>query len=227
MDTAAISERFFAQSPYAGFDPTPWPLDLQGWNSEHPLLGAAVRRIRPRLMVEVGTWKGASAIHLAEQAKRAGIATTLICVDTWLGSAGVYIRRDDTFDALRPRNGYPRLYYQFLANVLHSGHDDVIVPLPQTSDNAAQILRAFGLKPQLVHLDASHDYLSVRNDLLNYFDLLTGDGVLVGDDYAPAIWPGVVQAVDEFARERGLQPLIDGEKFVLARGEGAVLGIGA
>ena len=33
-------------------------------------------------------------------------------------------------------HGYPQLYFQFLANVLHTGMDDVIVPLPQYRSSA-------------------------------------------------------------------------------------------
>ena len=46
----------------------------------------------------------------------------------------------------------------------------------------------------LVMLDASHDYDSIRDDIAAWWPKVKQRGVLAGDDYA---WPGVQQAVTE------------------------------
>jgi len=43
-----------------------------------------------------------------------------------------------------------------IGNVLHTGMDDMILPLPQTSDNAAQILGQLDVRPNLVYLDGAY-----------------------------------------------------------------------
>jgi hypothetical protein len=48
----------------------------------------------------------------------------------------------------------------------------------------------------LVFIDAIHLYEDVRADIAAWLPKLNDDGVLAGDDYAPA-FPGVVQAVQE------------------------------
>jgi hypothetical protein len=154
---------------------------------------------------------------LAPAAERHGVRTQIICVDTWLGSAGTLLRRDETFQALRHRHGYPQLYFQFLANVLHTGMDDVILPLPQTSDNAARILGELGVRPNLVYVDGAHDHASVRRDLESYFPLLQEPGALMGDDFDPVARPEVVRAVREFVADHDLRLHRDREKFVVAR----------
>ena len=48
----------------------------------------------------------------------------------------------------------------------------------------------------IVYLDASHDYQSVKDDILAWFPKIKNGGYICGDDYI-AGWPGVVKAVDE------------------------------
>lgn len=214
---AEILRLLHGKNIYEGFDLAAWPPDFRGWGADHPLLGEALETVRPSLVVEVGSWKGASAMRLAQGMKSLGLDGTIVCVDTWLGGVEHFLGREqgqDFFASLSPLHGYPRLYWQFLANVVHGGHQDVIVPLPQTSFNAARILAAFGLRPQFVYIDASHEFVEISFDLRFYWDLLADDGVLVGDDFHPQ-WPGVVNAVRSFAAEKGLALHVDGQKYVL------------
>ena len=216
----SVRERLPAADPYRDFPLHEWQPDLQGWASSHPLFGELIGVLQPALIVEVGTWKGASAIHMAREAKRRGVPTEIICVDTWLGSAETLVRRDESFRDLRHRHGYPQLYFQFLANVLHTGTEDAIVPLPQTSENAARVLEKLRIRPDLVYLDASHDGRSVERDLEAWYPLLSETGALIGDDFIEEQRPDLVRAVRAFADRRGLEVHSDREKFVLTRDPG-------
>lgn len=68
--------------PFA--DPPAEPLeeDLQGWAGTDPLLRRAVEAIRPGLVVEVGSWKGQSAVYMAEHCRALGLDAALLCIDT-------------------------------------------------------------------------------------------------------------------------------------------------
>lgn len=48
----------------------------------------------------------------------------------------------------------------------------------------------------IIYIDASHDYESVKADILTWQPKLKSGGIICGDDYI-AGWPGVIQAVDE------------------------------
>lgn len=48
----------------------------------------------------------------------------------------------------------------------------------------------------IVYIDASHDYESVKKDILHWLPKVKKDGIICGDDYV-AGWPGVVKAVNE------------------------------
>ena len=48
----------------------------------------------------------------------------------------------------------------------------------------------------IVYIDASHDYESVKKDVLHWLPKVKNGGIICGDDYTLS-WPGVVRAVDE------------------------------
>ena len=59
------------------------------------------------------------------------------------------------------------------------------------------------VRPEFVYLDASHDYQDVLNDLDGWWGRLEPHGMLAGHDY-DATHPGVIRAVNEFARKHDL-----------------------
>ena len=188
-------------SPYVNFPHRRFRGDTQGWNSQHFYLHETIQRLRPEIIVEVGVWKGGSVIHMAGAARQAGLAATVIAIDTWLGSAEHWDTPEWREDLLFS-NGYPMLYYTFLANIVERGLQDLVVPLPLDSQSASQVLKTRGLRPSMVHLDSGHDYLSVVSDLHRWWDMLEPGGALIVDDYDPAgvVWPEVKRAVDDFLK---------------------------
>jgi predicted O-methyltransferase YrrM len=188
------------QNPYENFPISDWKPDLQGWSEDSPIFEQVIKVKRPATIVEVGTWKGASAIRMATLLKQNGLpASRIVCVDTWLGSAEHWINRNDDPSFRMPmRWGHPTIYEQFLANVIHAGQADMIVPLPVDSLTGAQLLLAKKLFADAIYIDASHDYDHVLADLKAYWDVLKPGGIFFGDDYH-LFWIGVVRAVHDFA----------------------------
>jgi hypothetical protein len=151
----------------------------------------------------VGTWKGGSAIHMAKVARGLGLAPEIICVDTWLGAVEFWTDQQDPerYLSLQCRHGYPTVYYQFVANVLHEQCQDLITPFPQTATIAALWFRRYGVSADLIYVDGSHEEEDVYADLVGYWDLVRPGGVLAGDDWG---WDGVRLAATRFAREQGV-----------------------
>lgn len=179
-----------------GFDPTPYPTDVQGWGSDSPVFAELIASVRPKLIVEVGTWKGASALHMARCCDELGLETRIICIDTWLG-AYEFIGGSGERDLLR-MYGYPHVYYQFLANVIRAGQQERIYPFPQTSVIAGRYLYHHGVRADLIYLDGSHDLADVAHDIASFYPLVRRGGVLFGDDYD--CWPSVRKAVETCGR---------------------------
>ena len=212
-----VYDLLYQVSPYANFDPAPYPADLQGWGSYHPALHRAIDRLRPRSILEVGSWKGASAIHIANHVKHMGLECEVVCVDTWLGSSEHWLRRaPGWYESLQLKNGYPSLYYTFLSNVVRAELQDYITPFPATSEMALKILRERGFYFDFIYVDAAHEYDPVRLDLKGCWYLLREPGILIGDDYLA--WDEVIRAANEFAAEQGIPIIGENEKFILSKG---------
>jgi hypothetical protein len=114
------------------------------------------------------------------------------------------------------KNGRPLLYEQFLTNVVRTGMQDFIVPLPQSNEHAAIILSRLDIRAGLIHIDAAHEYEPVMRDVRAYWELLEPGGFLVGDDYV-AVWPDVIRVAHEFAQSVN-QPLTAAEpKWILQK----------
>jgi hypothetical protein len=207
--------------PYEGFDWEAYPDDLTG-GEIYPIWEQIDQGIQPQLAIEVGSWKGKSAIHLAGlMRQRWGANCAVVCVDTWLGSDPVHqwrFRNDTNWGmGNRYHHGYPTMYFQFLANVCRQGFQDIIVPFPNTSNVAAVWFAQAGLQADLIYIDACHDEDEVYLDLCHYWPLLRPGGVMFGDDFDVG-WYGVICAVNRFVREEGLQLMItEGNKWVIQK----------
>lgn len=208
METAkhglmTVSELFDAYDDFGAAErrlTNDYDYDPSGWGGTHDIFDRLVRLVRPRLAIEVGTWKGRSALHTADCLERDAPDCQLICIDTWLGATefvGAGGKRD-----LMSHIGYPRVYYQFLRNVLERRQTSRIVPFPQSSTNALRYLHGRDVLAQLIYIDASHEYQDVALDISDAFGILDAGGIMFGDDYCDHWW-GVKRAVDEAAELMG------------------------
>lgn len=188
---------------YEGFDFRSYPEDLAGWGGDSQAFAELIRETKPGFIIEVGSWKGASAVTMADAMKAEGIDGKILCVDTWLGALEFWSDQSDPerFRALECKHGFPSVYYRFLANVCHRGHQPRIVPFPLPSSAAALWLLRTDLRADLIYLDGSHEEEDVYQDLLDYHALLRPGGRIFGDDWG---WSGVRAAVERFAAENRL-----------------------
>lgn len=199
--------------------------DMQGWMCVRfaSVFEAELEKSHKRapdrelIIIEVGTWKGLSASTMATIAKKKNIPVKIVCVDTWLGAPEFWTTglNDATRGkALDCKFGYPHVYYKFLNNMLLEKHRGVIAPLPLSSTQAAEVLKFYGIKADLIYIDAAHEYDAVKQDMHSYLTLLEPGGSILGDDYSYA-WPGVCLAVDEFALAIGAKRIVDGVVWVI------------
>ena len=199
-----IDRLWNGNDPFGAFPKGLFRPDLQGWNSHHRYLAEAIAEIRPQTVVEIGVWKGVSSIHMANLLKQQGIDGAVIAIDTWLGASDHWTH-PDWFSSLLVEYGQPMMMRTFMANVMESNAQDVIVPLPLDSVNAAEVLKAYGVQIDMLHIDAGHEYGSVIADLRAWWPLLRSGGILIGDDYYEGPeWPGLRRAFDEFFGELGI-----------------------
>lgn len=204
MTAEEIFQTLYLYPPYQDFPLDDYPEEEGGWHSDHPYFKQLIGHLKPELVIEVGSWLGGSAINMARLLQEQGGGGRLICVDTWLGAAEFWQSTDkERYGALALKHGYPTVYYQFIANIMHAGVQKQVVPFPQSSTNAAVWMQKRDVKSQLIYIDASHEEMDVYADICAYWPLLEQGGVMFGDDY-DAFWPGVIMAVNRFAQENEL-----------------------
>jgi predicted O-methyltransferase YrrM len=170
---------------YKDYDPYTFsgdllPLDAQGFNSRSPSLLEKLLECKPKLIIEVGSWKGASAMFMADALREHYTDFEIVCVDTWLGSVEHW---DNTYFNDKFINGRPNLYEQFRSNIVHERLTDFITPFPIDSTNAFEYFKTNKISADFIYIDAGHDYSSVRMDLINYAEILRPGGYMVGDDW--------------------------------------------
>jgi len=150
-------------------DPTISP-NLHGWfqPSNQVLIHKYIKQIKPKIILELGTWLGKSATFMCKHSPK---NTVIICVDMWQGDKSIgYTTEHDGIN----------LYKQFLTNMapLHKQ----IFPIKMDGRRAIKYLFENGIKPDMIYLDMGHTYEDVRGDLaiiLKYFDGIP----IIGDDY--------------------------------------------
>ncbi len=182
------------------------PDDRQGWHSTHEIFHRLIDQTRARCVVECGSWKGASAIHMAEKLRANPQSTILYACDTWLGGIDHELTQDNPTSVLKRERGYPLLYQQFLYNVAKAGLTKQIVPVVQTSVNAARLLLAHQVKADLIYIDGSHEGFDPFFDIVAYWPLLKRGSVMFGDDFG---WPDVKASVFRFLCEAKLWPRLE------------------
>ena len=170
----------------------PWPKqkpnvpeDTHGW-CETAQQKMFEELVNPEMSVilELGTWLGKSARVLLSLAPQA----TVICVDHWIGS------RDHNEDEVL-RMKLPTLYETFLVNLWND--QGRVIPIRSTTVAAMEKIHQCQIVPDLIYIDAGHDYQDAYADISTSLQLFP-KSMICGDDWS---WEGVRQAVTELAEK--------------------------
>ena len=192
-------------------------VDLEGFASTHPMFDRAIEIAAPKVIVEVGSWKGASVAYMASICDKLGLDTRFIVIDTWLGSNAPYWTRPQHHPSLQLANRYPTMFRQFCKNMHHLGLADRVIPMPMTAACGFDILQGLeGLTVDMVYIDAGHHLHEAWVDIGLYYQLVRDEGVLLGDDYIET-FPGVVQAVNRFAAQKNVILTCDTGKWMFRK----------
>jgi len=175
------------------------PFDGQTFPSAlSPVFDDLVGKLKAKVVIEVGSHKGGSAVRWAGAM---GAEGKLYCVDTWLESAEAVLNNSQTYTILR-QNGHPMTYWQFLTNMKSRGLQDRVVPIVNTSAEGAILLGAAEVVADIIYVDASHTFRAAYQDICDYWPLLRKGGVMLVDDLTT--YPDVYAAMLRFVSEQGL-----------------------
>ena len=162
------------------------PEDTHNWFSNYNKrnLEILIQELQPKVVVELGSWLGASAIFMASRLPEGSV---LYAVDDWTANTDTSIQADKSV-----QQKLSTLYQQFLSNVKIHKLSHIIVPIRMKTLEAA---RSLAVRANLIYVDASHDEESVYQDIMSWHEKLEENGVICGDDWdAPSVQAGVKRA---------------------------------
>lgn len=163
-----------------------------GWFNHGPQVLALIEQHRPKVVVELGTWLGASAIAMARSIRRWG--GTVTCVDTWAGE----LNEAGGTQAGRP----PLMVLSCARAMVQAGVSASVRLIPAMTVDAAQ----YWSQPiDFLYIDADHSAAGVLADLHAWTPHVRSGGLIAGDDYDHPRYPGVRAAWDAFEQGEGLQ----------------------
>lgn len=174
-------------------------LKIDGWMRPEELTWLAKQASTRRRICEVGSWMGRSTRAIVDNAPD---DAHVYAVDTWMGSnepkhKELLAGKPMSPNAEKPGDNWLMDQFQknFPESYFMSPHK--LRPYQGTSAAGADYLgNHYGIKFEMIFLDASHDYENVKKDIELWLPNLAEGGLLCGHDYSSS-WPGVVQAVRE------------------------------
>lgn len=140
-------------------------------------------------VVEIGVYKGRSAIWLASALRDRG-AGRLYAIDHW---ATMTYNEHAHIDDFRAR-GFDGIYQDFLANLERAQVRDLVEPWRMDSREAA-LRWSHGAAIGLLHIDGDHEYLGARADFEMWAPYVMRGGFVVFDDVVS--WFGPSRVISE------------------------------
>lgn len=158
---------------------------IPGWFHHGQKILALVAQYRPKVCVELGSWQGASAVPVARLIRTwDGILT---CIDTWSGQ----LNEDGGSESGKT----PVMILSCARAMVEAGVSANVRLIPSTTVETA---RCWTEPIDFLYIDADHSYHGVTADLEAWFPHVRKGGLILGDDYGNAIYPGVKEAWDDF-----------------------------
>ncbi len=162
---------------------TPLAPDVKGWFHHADSVLALLEAERPLTCVEIGSYRGASAIPQAITMATWG--GELTCIDPWEALAGSY-------EAIQ-------------ANIARYGCRNIELWRLPSVEGAARWVAEGREAPDWVYVDGDHTDEAVTADLTAWWPLLAEGGLILGDDYGNPDYPGVARAWNRFGADKGLE----------------------
>jgi hypothetical protein len=170
-----------------------------------------IKSVKPKQIVEIGSWYGQSAISFLQIARENNINSRILCVDTWLGSREHW-KLNSTgewgFNRLLILNGVPNFFEEFKKRIKDSGFASEVDVLRCESKNSGEYLKIYFGNADFSYIDGDHSFTSTYLNI-KLIQNSCSKATIAGDDYG---WSSVKLAVNIYALIWRFKILLDIDK---------------
>lgn len=136
------------------------------WVEHIPFVFFLIPKLKPQLVVELGTHSGNSFFAFCQAVKETGLAAKCYAVDTWLGDKHTGYYYEDV--------------YKSVVKHREENYPDFSVLLRMTFDEALNRFENGSI--DLLHIDGLHTYEGVKQDFEGWAPKLSAKGVVLFHD---------------------------------------------
>ena len=126
-----------------------------------------IRNVKPKVVVELGTFKGTSLFSFCQAVKDEKLDTKLFAVDTWQGDEHAGFYGDGVFEGVKSIIG--KYYSSVSVELLRKKFDEA---LNEFKDASIDVL----------HIDGLHTYEAVKHDFETWFPKVKDGGIILFHD---------------------------------------------
>lgn len=153
-------------SRQAPFCPTPERLVHSHWMSHLPFAFWLIDMLRPSLLVELGSYQGASFCAFCQQIENLGLSCEAYAIDTWQGDANMGKYSEDVYADL---TAYIQAKYPGFACLARMSFDDALAQFQNGSID-------------LLHIDGFHSEQAIMHDFESWLPKISDRGVILIHD---------------------------------------------
>jgi cephalosporin hydroxylase len=139
---------------------SPW------WIGHIPFAYELIGRLRPRIIVELGTYSGSSFAAFCQAVEACGIDARCYGIDLWQGD--IHMGKFDE-DLFREISGYMAATYPGIATLVRKDFNEAVALFDDRSVD-------------LLHIDGTHTFEAVSNDFHTWFPKLSERAVVLFHD---------------------------------------------
>ena len=171
---------------------------IHGWFSFPDMYNYILDNVTENFtFAEIGVWKGKSLSYFVVESINRQKTGKIFAIDHWNGSEEHISKDNWAYEKLlETENG---LYEHFLSNI--DPIKDYISVIRKSSIEASKDFSDNTF--DAIFIDGSHDYDNVKADINVWYPKLKNGAIISGHDYNSG-WPGVVDAVNEFAVQNNI-----------------------